>query len=66
MELKKYIFKKMIQNKTNSNKKNEDQIWHKNKLKLNVKEWNWKQNSIKKRIKKKDNQNNENQIWYKN
>ena len=39
-------------NKKYSNKKNEDQIWHKNKLKSNVEGWNWKQNSISKSFKK--------------
>jgi hypothetical protein len=32
--------------------KKENQIWYKNKLKSNVKGWIWKQNSIRKRIKK--------------
>jgi hypothetical protein len=45
--------KKKIQNKINSNKKKGDHIWHKNKLKSNIEEWNWKQNSNRKMIKKK-------------
>ena len=32
--------------------KNRDQIWCKNKLKSNNKEWNWKQNSNRKGFKK--------------
>jgi len=44
--------------------KNRDQIWCKNKLKTNNKEWNWKQNSNRKGFKK--NQKNEVKIKYKN
>jgi hypothetical protein len=44
--------KKRIQNKTNNNKKKEDQIWYKNKSKSNVEEWYEKQNSIRKMINK--------------
>ena len=40
MKLKK--IKKNIQNKTSSNKKNEDQILYKNIMNSNVKRWNWK------------------------
>jgi hypothetical protein len=44
--------KKKIQNKINSNKKKRDHIWHINKSKSNIEEWNWKQNSNRKMIKK--------------
>ena len=54
---KKKSNQKRISNKTHSTKKNKNQIWHKNKLKSNTKEWNWKQNSIWKRIKKEINRN---------
>ena len=40
MKLKKKIQLKKIQNKTNINKKNKDQIRHNNKLKRNVKDEN--------------------------
>jgi len=52
MKLSKKINQKMIQNKTNNNQKDENQIWNKNKLKSDVDGWSWKQNSIKKMIKK--------------
>jgi hypothetical protein len=42
---------KKIKNKTNSNKNNKDQIWHKNKIKLNVEKWNWKKNQLIKGLK---------------
>jgi len=51
MKLGGKIKKKDLKQKKNSNKKNGDQIWHKNKLKSNVKGWNWKQNRIRKMIK---------------
>jgi hypothetical protein len=35
-----------------NNKKNKEYIWYKINLKSNIKRWNWKQNSIRKRIKK--------------
>ena len=50
---KKSILKKDKKNKANSNKKNRDQIWHKNKWKSNIEEWNWNLNSIGKRAKNK-------------
>jgi hypothetical protein len=40
-EIVKQKLKKIIPNKINSNKKNDDQIWKKNK-----KGWNWKTNII--------------------
>jgi hypothetical protein len=48
--------------------KKENQIWYKNKTKLNHKGWNWKTISIKKRIRTitNINQKNEYHIWYKN
>jgi hypothetical protein len=42
--------KKGSKTKTNKNKKNKDQNWHKNKIKLNFKGWNWKTNPINKGI----------------
>jgi len=52
MKISKKINPKMIQNKTNNNQNDENQIWNKNKLKSNVDGWSWKQNSIKKIVKK--------------
>jgi hypothetical protein len=48
MKFKKKIIKKRIKDKTNSNQKNENQIWHKNKMKPNVWEMKLKKKSIKK------------------
>jgi hypothetical protein len=42
MKLKKKSIKKRLKNKINSNKKNKDQVWYKNKMKLNDEGWNWK------------------------
>jgi hypothetical protein len=52
MKISKKLNPKMIQNKTNHNQNDENQIWNKNTLESNVDGWSWKQNSIKKIIKK--------------
>jgi len=53
MKLKEKKSNKERINKINSNKKKREWIWHKNKSKSNVERWNWKQNSIRKKIKER-------------